>query len=89
MAVFGTVDSFDIKCEHFDEYLERVEQYFIANGIDDDKKKTVIFITAIGKETYGVLRSLLAPAKPSTKTYKKVTEVLTNHLQPKPIIIAE
>ena len=69
MAVLGTIDQFDIKSGEFEEYLERVEQYFVANDIDDDKKKVAVFITAIGRDTYVVLRSLLAPDKPNTKTY--------------------
>ena len=86
MAVFGTIEQFHIKCDEFGEYLERVEQYFVAN---DDKRKVAIFITAIGKDTYGILRSLLSPAKPHEKTNKEISEALLKHLNPKPIIIAE
>ena len=89
MAVFGTIEPFDVKCDEFGEYLERVGQYFVANDVNDDKKKVAIFITAIGKETYGILRSLLAPAKPHKKTYKEISEALLKHLNPKPVIIAE
>ena len=88
MAVYGDIEAFDLQNGHFEEYLERLEQYFIANDIADEKK-CAIFITVIGKEAYGVLRSLMSPDKPSSKSYTVVTKVFADHVNPKPIIIAE
>ena len=88
MALFGTIDQFDIHDDEFGEYLERVEQYYVANDIVDDKK-VAVFITVVGKETYGVLRSLLAPTKPQDKNFKQISEALLRRLNPTPIIIAE
>ena len=39
--------------------------------------------------TFGLLRALLAPAKPKDKTYEEMGGTLTKHLAPKPIVIAE
>ena len=36
MAVFGEIENFDLKTGDFEEYLERIEQYFVANEIDDE-----------------------------------------------------
>ena len=38
MAVYGDIENFDLKNGDIDEYLERLEQYFVANDIEDDKK---------------------------------------------------
>ena len=35
------------------------------------------------------MKTLVAPAKPSTKTFALLTEQLDKHLNPKPLVIAE
>ena len=89
MALLGRTDSFDLKTDNITEYIERVEQYFIANDVTDEKKQTAIFLTVIGNETYSLLRNLLAPESPAGKTVKTLSETLIDHLKPQPIIIAE
>ena len=61
MALLGRTDSFDLEMDNITEYIERVEQYFIANDVTDEKKQTAIFLTVIWDETYSLLRNLLAP----------------------------
>ncbi|KAK3085126.1 hypothetical protein FSP39_024809 [Pinctada imbricata] len=64
------------------------DQYFAVNDIDSEKKVPAL-LTLIGGKTYGLLRNLTAPDKPSTKTYAVITELLQKHLSPKPLVIAE
>ena len=71
------------------EYWDTIEQYLIANGIDDNKKRTATFLTLIGKETYSILHSLTAPEKPSSKKVEELNVLLGEHFEPKPIVIAE
>ena len=87
MALLGKIDSFNHGSDDICEYIERVDQYFFANDINDAKKKTAIFLTVIGSDTYSLLRNLLAPVSPSNKTVEELFEILKEHL--KPIIIAE
>ena len=89
MALLGRINSFDLKTDNITEYIERVEQYFIANDVTNEKKQTAIFLTVIGNETYSLLRNLLAPESPAGKTVKTLSETLIDHLKPQPIIIAE
>ena len=89
MALLGRIDSFDLKTDDITEYIERVEQYFIANDVTDEKKQTAIFLTIIGNETYNLFRNLLASESPAGKTVKMLSETLIDHLKPQPIIIAE
>ena len=49
----------------------------------------LIFLTVIGSDTYTLLRNLLAPVSPSTKTVEELFETLKEHLKPQPIVIAE
>ena len=57
----------------------RVDQCFFANDIDVAKKKTAIFLTVIGSYTYSLLRNLLSPISPSTKTVEELFEMLKEH----------
>ena len=85
MAKFGHLQEFDTDLEPITAYLERVELYFSANGIGEDKKLAIL-LSVIGPKTYGVLRNLLAPTRPQEK---KFSEVLIRHFEPKLIVIAE
>ena len=55
MSLFGGLEPFDLRNGNFAEYLERLEQYFITNGVDNNERKAAIFITMIGKEAYSLL----------------------------------
>ena len=89
MALLGRTDSFDLKKDNITEYIERVEQYFIANDVTGGKTQTAIFLTVIENETYSLLRNLLAPELPAGKTVKMLSETLIDCLKPQAMIIAE
>lgn len=63
MASIGKIDVFD---ENWATYIERLEQYFIANNIADNKRVPAL-LSLIGPKTYSLLRDLTAPLKPSNK----------------------
>ena len=65
-------------------YVKRLENFFLANDIDDDEKKRAVFISIIGPSMYKTLRNLVTPAKPADKTLTKLVKVLLTHLKPKP-----
>ena len=89
MAVsIGKIGEFDAAVENWSSYLERLNHYFAANKVEDEQKKDA-FLCCIGRDTYGLLRALMAPNKPAASTYKQLTDALTAHLVPKPIVIAE
>ena len=48
-----------------------------------------ILLTVIGSKAYGLLRNLLSPAKPAEKEFDEIVQVMQNHLNPRPLIIAE
>ena len=95
-------DAFDANAETFDSYLERLQAYFQAMDIGQcdpdaanevrtaaDKKKTAHLISCVGRFTYGVLRDLCSPHKPSDKTFDELCVLLSNHFKPKKLEIAE
>ena len=68
------VKEFDPRQQHWPAYEERLTQYFVANGVTgveveggSDTMKVAIFLTTIGPKTYGILRDLVAQAKPAEK----------------------
>ncbi|XP_048590103.1 uncharacterized protein K02A2.6-like [Nematostella vectensis] len=88
MSVIGQLREFDRQKESFEAYIERLENFMKANGVRKENEVAVL-LTAIGPETYGLLRNLLTPEKPDTKTYKDLVDILSGHLHPKPLVIAE
>ena len=90
MATLGTVEPFDPESDDWPTYSERLEQFFLANRITDYAgKRVAAFLTVIGPKAYTLLRNVLAPDKPATKTYAELVAALKAHLDPKPLVIAE
>ena len=87
-ASIGKIEEFDSATEDWRSYLERLEHYLGANQIKEEVK-TAAFLSCIGKRTFGLLRALTAPKKPGEKSYEELVEILTKHLAPKPLVIAE
>ena len=88
MTTIRKIESFDDTKENWETYVERVEQFFLANDIDDDHKVPNL-LSLIGGKTYTPLRDLLAPEKPATKSFRQTVTTLQEHLSQKPLEIAE
>ena len=98
MASFGKIEPFSGKAEELDCYLERLEQYLLANDLDkivllDDNsnqqaattreaKRRAVFLSVIGGPVYSVLRNLVSPNKPSEKSFDELITSLKNHYNP-------
>ena len=78
--VYGSVQEYNQENELFSAYLERMNLFFSANDVEDDKK-VPIFLTVVGSKTFSLLRSLVAPSLPQEKTFAD--------FEPKPLVIAE
>ena len=72
----------------FQNYTERLGQYFIANDIADDTQIAVVLVV-VGPTTYAVLKILIAPYLPHTKSLADLQTAFKNHYGPKPLVIAE
>ena len=68
---------------------ERLEQYFLANEVEDVAKRRAILLSVFGSKTYALARDLLQPAKPAETTFKKIVDTLERHFSPKPSEIVE
>ena len=86
--VLGQLHEFRPDEERFTVYLERVKIFFAVNDVPPEKKVPV-FLNAVGGRTYGVLRNLVAPDNPIDKSFEEIEGKLTDHYDPRPLVIAE
>ena len=89
MATHGKIEEFDPSHETWATYVERLEFYFIANGIDDPVKKRAVLLTVSGPATYKLIRNLSAPTKPSEKSYDELVALVKSHYTLKPSVIVQ
>ena len=88
VATLGHIEPFDENLEDISSYIERLDQFFLANVIPDERKAPV-FLSLSGRKIYQLLKNLTAPQLPKEKTYKELTEILENHFRPKVNITTE
>ena len=88
MTAIGKIESFDDTKENWETYVEQVEQFFLANNIDDDHKVPTL-LSLIGGKTYSLLGDLLPPEKPASRSFQQIVPTLQEHLSLKPLEIAE
>ena len=84
----GSLQEFRPTEEGIAAYLERVELYFQANDIAE-ANQVPVFLTVVGGKVYALLRDLLAPDKPDSKSFGQLAQTLRTHYEPKPLVIAE
>ena len=89
MSTLGRIEEFDANKDDWQEYVERLKFYFVANGIEDATKKRAAFLAAVGSATFKTLRNLLSPVKPGEKTFGELVDVSSKHYKPAPSEIVE
>ena len=89
MATFlSSVLVFDADQEDWTAYIERVEQFFLANGVANEARVPIL-IALMGSQTYGLLKRLTTPTKPSALRFKEIVDMLQDRLAPKPLVVAQ
>ena len=89
MALYGNVGEFKESEESWTQYVERLDQYFLANEITDEDKQRAILLSVCGSKTYSLLRDILQPKKPAQTEIKNIIEELKKHYNPRPSEIVE
>uniref|UniRef100_A0A2A4JNM5 Uncharacterized protein n=1 Tax=Heliothis virescens TaxID=7102 RepID=A0A2A4JNM5_HELVI len=80
VELIGSIEHFNAEKQYFRDYSERMEQFFIVNMVEDTMKVPML-TTLIGPETYNVLKNLVAPDAPATKTYAQQIEILAGRYE--------
>jgi len=71
-GLLGNIDHFDLEVEDWTQYVKRLGQFFEANrivGEENAAKRRSTFLSIVGPVPYKLLQSILAPVKPSKKTF--------------------
>ena len=89
MATHGSLGEFNSSKEGWVSYTERLEQYFAANEVVSADKQRAILLTCCGPDTYQLIKSLLAPAKPTDKSFQELVQLVKDHHEPKPSVIVQ
>ena len=84
-SYIGSVGVFDRSSEDWPTYVERTEQFMMANKVGNDNRVSTL-LSLMGSS---LLRNLVAPKKPPELTYDEIVKTLTDHLAPRPLVIAE
>ncbi|KAJ8927083.1 hypothetical protein NQ314_020490 [Rhamnusium bicolor] len=66
--------------DDFEIFEERLEQFFLANRIENERKVSVL-LTSIDEETYKTLKNLCDPAKPKDKSYEQLIGLLSTQFK--------
>lgn len=54
-----------------------------------EAKKRAVLLSVCGAETYRLIRNLVAPAKPTSKSFEQLVKLVHTHLNPKPAVMVE
>ena len=84
MPTYGKIREYELDSKDWSQYVERLENFLVANNITNAEKKRATFLAIIGPSTYRILQSLVSPAKPNEKTYTELKKLLSDHYCPKP-----
>ena len=80
----GSIGEFDRTQEDWVSYCERLEQYFVANDVKNADKQRAILLSVCGASTYQLIRNLVAPNKPTEKTFAEIVKLVKDHHTPPP-----
>ena len=86
--VYGSISEFVHEAESFTEWVERLEQWFIANDVTAAAKKRALFLSNVGARGYKLVRSL-SQNDPTSKSYAELKRLMMDHLHPRPNEIAQ
>lgn len=84
----GKIEPFDLTSKQWPAYVRRVKQFIRLNEIKDELQVPML-ITVVGEATYALMCDLCAPEHPEDKSFDTLTELVSNHLEPKRSEIAE
>ena len=75
---------FERDTDDWTAYCERLQQFFVANEIKEDGKKRAVLLSVCGTASYQLIRSLVAPSKPTDKSVDEIMKLVKDHLTPQP-----
>lgn len=80
----GHMSEFDSSVEEWTAYTERLDSYPIANDVTSEDKKQAILLSVCGPSTYRLIRNLVAPQLPKSKSFADLVKLVKEHYHPRP-----
>lgn len=78
----GHLREFDPGTSDWNIYNRRIENYFVANDIKDDKRKKAILLNLLSEEAYKLVYNLCIPEEPEKKNYNTLITLISEHFKP-------
>ena len=75
-SIIGCVGEYSDREDSWQFYIDRLEQFFIANDVDKVEKKKAILLSSIGAKTYKLLTSLSQPKSPKDLAYNEIVTLI-------------
>ena len=82
MATHGNIGEFSADSKTWVSYIERLQQYFIANIIKDEEKLRAVPLSICSASTYQLIRSVVYPGKPNEKSFGQIVTLVRQHYFP-------
>ena len=81
MTTVGSISEYSPE-ENWQQYVEQLQFFLEANGVTDQGKKRMTFLSVISSMTFQLLWSLIVPESPGNKSLEDLMEVLKSHYNP-------
>ena len=88
-SIIGHLSEFKLDKDDWNNYIEQMEFIFLANSIDDDNKKNAVLLRSCSSDTFKLFKSLTAPNDLASSSYTDIKQLMSEHKNPKPNVIAE
>uniref|UniRef100_UPI00359004B2 uncharacterized protein n=1 Tax=Myxine glutinosa TaxID=7769 RepID=UPI00359004B2 len=84
MSLIGKMGEFCEEKEDWSQYMERLEFFFTANGIEGEERQRAVLLTVIGPAAFGLLKRLVEPRKVGRESFASLVETMREHLESEP-----
>ena len=84
MASHGRLPQFSVSATEWDMFAQQLSFYFVTDGVTDDTKKRA---STCGTTTYKLLKTLVAPADLTSKSFAELVKLAQDHHNPIPSLI--
>ena len=84
-ASFG---EFDDSKEVWLSHTDQMQQYFVANAASEDRQRATLLSTC-GPANYQLIKDVVAPEKPTARTFEELVWLVNAHKNPQPSMILQ
>ena len=89
MATHGNIGEFSADSKTWVSYIERLQQYFIANNIKGKEKQRAVLLSICGASTYQLIWIVVSLGKPTDKNFEQIVTLVRQHYFTKPSVIMQ